>query len=61
MENKVKEIRAKTGLSQAKFAEMYGIPRRSLENWEAGSRVPPDYVIDLLRFKVESDLEKKNQ
>jgi len=28
-------MRVKTGLTQAKFAELLGIPRRSIENWKA--------------------------
>lgn len=51
----IKEIREKTGLSQAKFGERYGIPTRTIENWETGSRVPPQYVVELLRRVVEMD------
>lgn len=40
----VKEIRAATGLSQARFAEAYCIPRRTLEDWETGKREPPPYI-----------------
>lgn len=55
----MKEIRKKSGLSQKKFAEKYGLPYRSVENWEEGSRKPPDYVLDLLNFRVETDLVLK--
>lgn len=51
----IKEIREKTGLSQAKFGKRYGIPTRTIENWEAGSRVPPQYVVELLRRVVAED------
>ena len=44
----IKAIRAKTGLSQVKFAAQFGLPKRTLENWESGTRVPPDYVLKLL-------------
>lgn len=56
----MKEIRSLTGLSQAKFAEKYNIPRRSIEAWEAtgnkSSRSCPDYVMELLEFRVRADL-----
>lgn len=52
----IKEIREYSGLSQAKFSEKYGIPKRSLENWESGSRKCPDYVISLLERAVKSDM-----
>ncbi len=58
MEHKVKEIRAKTGLSQAKFAAAYHIPMRTLQDWERAVRTPPDYVIELLEFRVNADLKK---
>lgn len=40
----VKEIRAQTGLPQAKFAEKFLIPRRTLENWESRVNEIPDYT-----------------
>lgn len=49
----IREIREKTGLSQARFGERYGIPTRTIENWETGARVPPQYVVELLRRVVE--------
>ncbi len=58
MESKIKAIRAKTGLSQAKFATVYHIPMRTLQDWERAVRTPPDYVIELLEFKVNADLKK---
>ena len=58
MKHKVKEIRAKTGLSQAKFADAYHIPMRTLQDWERAVRTPPDYVIELLEFRVNADLKK---
>lgn len=44
----VKELRVKTGLSQAAFARAYGIPRRTVENWESGVNEPPSYVLSML-------------
>lgn len=51
----IKELRAMTGLSQAQFSEKYGIPKRSIENWEGGQRVPPPYVIKLLEIAIEKE------
>lgn len=49
----IKSIRTSTGLSQAKFAEAFGIQARTLERWESGVRNPPPYLINLLRIAVE--------
>lgn len=51
---RVKEIRSRTGLSQKRFAEEYEIPKRTLESWESGERVPPAYVVSLLEKVVDS-------
>ena len=53
---RVKEIRSKTGLSQKRFAEEYEIPKRTLESWESGERVPPAYVVNLLERVVANML-----
>ncbi len=44
----IRDIRHHTGLSQVKFATRFCIPRRSVEDWEAGARACPDYVRLLL-------------
>ena len=49
---KIKSIRARTGLSQAAFAARYEIPKRTIENWESGLRTPPPYVLRLLSEAV---------
>ena len=54
----VKELRMLSGLSQQAFSEKYGIPKRSIENWEGGKRNPPEYVISLLERVVREDIEK---
>ena len=53
----IKELRALTGLTQAKFSEKYNIPKRTIESWEMGIRIPPEYVIELLEFKIKHDYQ----
>ena len=55
MKDKAREIRRKTGLSQVAFAKKYGIPRRTIENWESGKTVPPAYVLSMLERIVYMD------
>ena len=47
---KVKVIREKTGLSQAHFALLIGVSKRTLENWEQGRRHPTGPAKALLRI-----------
>lgn len=44
----IKSIRARTGLSQAAFAAEYELPRRTVEDWEAGRRSPTPWALKLL-------------
>jgi putative transcriptional regulator len=45
----VRSIRAVTGLSQAKFAELLSIEVATLRNWEQGGREPTGAARALLR------------
>lgn len=55
MANDIKALRAQTGLSQTAFSEQYNIPLRTLQHWEAQTRIPPEYVIELLKRAIEQD------
>jgi putative transcriptional regulator len=46
---KIKEVRAATGLSQAKFAKMIDVQIGTLRNWEQGRRMPTGPAKALLR------------
>ena len=49
----IKELRESTGMSRKEFSEHMGIPVRTLEDWEAGRRTPPDYVPRLLAYQIK--------
>jgi putative transcriptional regulator len=44
----VTTIREKTGLSQARFAELLGVSVRTLQDWEQGRRAPSGAARTLL-------------
>lgn len=50
-----KELREKSGMNQTKFAEYFGIPRRTVQNWELGLRTCPDYLLNLMKYKLEKE------
>ena len=41
---RLRAARAGTGMSQQKMAERMLISKRTIEKWETGERVPPEYV-----------------
>jgi putative transcriptional regulator len=49
-EPEVKAIRAKTGLTQERFASVVGVSKRTLENWEQGRRQPTGPARALLKI-----------
>ena len=36
-----------SGMSQKRFADRFGIPLRTVEDWCAGKRQPPEYVLTM--------------
>lgn len=41
-------VRSFSGMTQARFAQEYNVPLRTIENWDSGVRTPPSYVLELL-------------
>ena len=52
----IREMRMKLGDTQSEFAARYNIPFRTVQNWEAGVRTPPAYIVNLLEQQVKEDL-----
>ena len=50
------EMRTAFGDTQSEFAARYNIPFRTVQNWEAGVRKPPEYVTELLEKRIQADL-----
>ncbi len=46
----VRQVRAKTGLSQPQFASLLGVSAATLRNWEQGRRQPTGAARALLRI-----------
>lgn len=48
-----KELREKSGMNLTDFAKYFGIPYRTAQNWEAGVRKCPEYLLKLIEFRLE--------
>ena len=57
----LKRIREELGMNRTEFSRYIDIPLRTLEEWEAGRRQMPDYVLRLLTYytKVERLLAER--
>ena len=49
----IKELRESTGMSRKDFSEHTGIPVRTLEDWEAARRTPPEYIPRLIAYQLK--------
>lgn len=47
-----KKMRNRTGLSQEKIRKYLKIPLRTIENWEMGQRTAPNYLLELIEYKL---------
>ena len=52
----IRHLRDSTGENRIQFAEHVGIPVRTIDDWENGRRVPPDYIPRMIAYQLE--LEK---
>ena len=62
-----KELRERSGMTRPQFAEYFGIPYRTIQNWELGIRECPDYLLNLMEYKlrkeglIRADLERSGE
>lgn len=61
--DKLKAMRASTGLSQEKFGRLWLISAINIANWEQGITKPPEYVQVMLDklMKLDPDVPRKEQ
>lgn len=50
-----KELRKQTGMTQKAFAEYFGIPLRTIENWESEVNHCPKYLLNLMLYKLQRE------
>lgn len=50
----IKEARIAAHLTQQQMSDLFEIPKRTIEEWEASRRTPPPYVEKLIVEKLKS-------
>ena len=50
-----KELRQASGMNKAQFAEYFGIPYRTVQDWELENRKCNNYIINLLEYKLKNE------
>ena len=49
----LKRIKLEKNLTQQGISDLLEVPKRTIENWEAGVSKPPEYVQKLIIEKIE--------
>ena len=58
----IKELREKMGMNRREFSDYYGIPYRTVQDWEAEKRQLPDYLLRLIKYRAKMEgMVKKNK
>lgn len=50
---RIRKLREGTGLNRKEFSLHIGIPLRTIEDWEAGKRTPPEYIPRLIAYQLK--------
>ena len=46
------ELRKASGMTQKEFAEYFGMSKRAVEEWDRGGRKCPEYLLQLMEYKL---------
>ena len=51
--DKIRRLREQTGMTRKDFSIHIGIHLRTIEDWEAGRRRPPEYIPRLIDYQLK--------
>lgn len=55
VKDKVRTLRESTGMNRKEFCEYFGIPYRTMTEWELGHRKLPDYVLRMMIYQIKME------
>ena len=58
---KIKELRESTRMNRKEFCEYFGIPYRTVTEWERDNRHAPEYVLRLLEYYIRMEKLAKEE
>lgn len=53
------ELRKNFGMSIMDISKRFGVPYRTVQDWNAGRRNPPQYVLEMMEEILENEETKK--
>ena len=55
VQKEVKSLRESMNMNRREFCEYFGIPYRTVTDWESGKRSMPEYVFRLMEHKAKAE------
>ena len=55
LQDEMIELRKSTGMNRREFCDYFGIPYRTVTEWELGNRKMPDYVLRMMEYRVRME------
>lgn len=55
IKEQVGKLRESTGMNRQEFCKYFGIPYRTMTDWELGHRRLPDYVLRMMEYQVRME------
>lgn len=55
------ELRQKTRMTRREICDYFGIPYRTIQDWELGNRKCPDYLLRLMEYKLNHEGKIKEE
>ena len=52
---KIIELRESTGMNRKEFCDYFGIPYRTVTEWERDNRHAPEYLLRLLEYYIRAE------
>ncbi len=49
------KLREETGMNRRQFSDYFGIPYRTIQDWELGNRRMPEYLLRLMIYKANME------
>lgn len=50
-----KELLERSGMNTTQFANYFGIPRRTVQNWKLELANCPEYLLNLIEYKLKKE------
>ena len=55
-----KELRERSGMTMSEFSRYFGINYRTIQRWEYGERNCPEYLLNLMKYKLRVEENKSD-